>query len=221
MSRTSAHTPLPVLSAPLTLPLKARVYARQYAALYHFRLRRLAHANGRLRKRATQGWRLGSGAAEGTSKSKSKRKDDADDEGEGSAAGAHMLERLLDIRPGQMVAVCGVVYCNMRLKPDVLEDLTREVRATDGCACPVLELTLPGAAIPAAHAYADNVRRCCDRRGVPGGREWTGAACGRWRMACDARHRSVLPAGVFWGVRLRRLPLRHRVRRARHRDASR
>lgn len=142
MSRTSAHTPLPALSAPLTLPLKARVYARQYAALYHFRLRRLAHANGRLRKRAAQRWRLGSGAADdagagaSTSKSKSSSKSkgkddadaDADGQGEGPSAGAHMLERLLDIRPGQMVAVCGVVYCNMRLKPDVLEDLTREVR---------------------------------------------------------------------------------------------
>lgn len=36
-------------------------------------------------------------------------------------------QRILDIEQGRLVAVCGIVYCSMRLKPDVLEDLTREV----------------------------------------------------------------------------------------------
>lgn len=168
--RRDTFTPLAELNAPLELKLAGRNYTRQYAALYFLRLRKLKAASGRLRRLAREHWLLddpASASASGASKSSGKRK-----EAEGSRAGVQMVERVLDIRQGEMTGVCGTVYCSMRLKPDVLEDLTREVSALQASKC-ILEregeLTPCTAAIPAARAHATNVRRPRDRRVLLGG----------------------------------------------------
>ena len=41
--------------------------------------------------------------------------------------GPSHVERILDIRQGDICYIVGNIYCSMPLKPDVLEDLTREV----------------------------------------------------------------------------------------------
>lgn len=45
---------------------------------------------------------------------------------------AHPPCRVLDIDPSKLSLVIGTLYCEMKLKPNVLEDLAREVRVT-GC----------------------------------------------------------------------------------------
>lgn len=37
-------------------------------------------------------------------------------------------QRVLDIKPGSLCFVIGTVYMEMRLKPNILEELSREVR---------------------------------------------------------------------------------------------
>jgi hypothetical protein len=40
---------------------------------------------------------------------------------------ANYVKRILDVKQGQICFVIGTIYCSMHLKPDVLEELTREV----------------------------------------------------------------------------------------------
>ena len=37
-------------------------------------------------------------------------------------------QRVLDIKPGSLCFVIGTIYMEMRLKPNILEELSREVR---------------------------------------------------------------------------------------------
>jgi DNA polymerase delta subunit 2 len=46
---------------------------------------------------------------------------------------AHPPARVLDIDPSKISVVIGTLYCEMKLKPNVLEDLAREV-----CMCVVI-----------------------------------------------------------------------------------
>lgn len=38
------------------------------------------------------------------------------------------MERVLDVRQGELCWVAGTVYMDMPLKPNILDDLTKEVR---------------------------------------------------------------------------------------------
>lgn len=38
------------------------------------------------------------------------------------------MERVLDVRQGELCWVTGTVYMDLPLKPNILEDLTKEVR---------------------------------------------------------------------------------------------
>lgn len=114
----SQHDALTHLSEPLLVPLSSRRYNRQFATLYDYRLRRLKHPKGRLVKMATQQWTEGKGTTShlqlGSSEDKQKMK-------------ANYVKRILDVKQGQICFVIGTIYCSMHLKPDVLEELTREV----------------------------------------------------------------------------------------------
>jgi len=39
----------------------------------------------------------------------------------------HRVERVLDVRQGQLCWVAGTVYLDMPLKPDILDDISRDV----------------------------------------------------------------------------------------------
>lgn len=41
---------------------------------------------------------------------------------------ASFVERVLDVRQGQLCWVVGTVYMDMALKPNVLDDISKEVR---------------------------------------------------------------------------------------------
>lgn len=43
------------------------------------------------------------------------------------------MERVLDVRQGELCWVAGTVYMDMPLKPNILEDLTKEVSDQMGC----------------------------------------------------------------------------------------
>lgn len=129
MTRTAArYDALPALADPLVVPLSTRAYNRQYASLYDYRLRRLKHPKGRLLAKAQAKWAASSSssaASSGKGSGNSKKREIKEEEEEG--ADATYVKRILDVKQGQVVFVIGTVYVSMHLKPDVLEDLTREV----------------------------------------------------------------------------------------------
>lgn len=85
--------------------MPSRLYSRQYAALYDYRLRALRR--GRLLAKARAKW-----------------EEAQDAEGEEKP---RWTEKILDIKKGKVTYITGIVYREMKLKPDVLQDLTREV----------------------------------------------------------------------------------------------
>lgn len=144
---------LPDLSSPLVCPLGGRLYKAQFAPLYDFRLkvlRKKVLINAKTKWENADGLRLfqqASNAALSQGKGKERAGDSqADDdtqmdvdESQGEETGpassmsllheAHpkMVSRILDVEQGSICYIIGTVYCSMPLKPDVLEDLTREV----------------------------------------------------------------------------------------------
>ncbi|UZJ57503.1 hypothetical protein CBS101457_006823 [Exobasidium rhododendri] len=122
VQRTSSqYEPLHHLSDPFLVPLSSRRYNRQFSTLYDYRLRRLKHPKGRLVKRATEEWWEGKGATSALMMSSSQSSS------QGSVQiKANYVKRILDVKQGQICFVVGIIYCSMHLKPDVLEELTRE-----------------------------------------------------------------------------------------------
>lgn len=119
LERQTAHYDrLSHLSEPLLVPLASRKYNRQFSTLYDYRLRRLKHPKGRLVKMATEQWTEGKGTSKHLSLGSSDGKD---------RMKANYIKRILDVKQGQICFVIGTIYCSMHLKPDVLEELTREV----------------------------------------------------------------------------------------------
>lgn len=122
---TSLLSTPPSLLSQFSSPLPTRQYSRQYAALYDFRLRKLRRS--RLLQKAKERWEgtdsTAADAAGGVEGKKEKR----------VAAGIRNTPRILDVKKGEVTYVSGIVYVEMRLKPDVLSDLSREVSK---CALP-------------------------------------------------------------------------------------
>lgn len=118
---TPLETPAHLL-AQFTAPLASRLYSRQYAALYDFRLRKLRR--GRLLDKAKRKW---------------EEADRRSSENGASASGSSSSSatppkptytpRILDVKTGTVTYITGIIYVEMKLKPDVLQDLTREVRS--------------------------------------------------------------------------------------------
>ncbi|PWN20536.1 hypothetical protein BCV69DRAFT_282748 [Microstroma glucosiphilum] len=102
---TSSLCTPPSLLAQFTSPLPSRLYSRQYAALYDFRLRKLRR--GRLLAKAKAKWQ-------------------DTEESTGGQGKPTYTERILEVKRGKVTYITGIVYTEMRLKPDVLQDLTRE-----------------------------------------------------------------------------------------------
>lgn len=87
------------LSDPLRVPASERTYGRQFAQMYDYRL-------AVLRRRAREA-------------AMAQRPD--------TCVNATYIERLLDIPPRQMCMVVGTFYSAMQLKPDVLQDIARDL----------------------------------------------------------------------------------------------
>ncbi|KAL9940769.1 hypothetical protein V8E36_000257 [Tilletia maclaganii] len=166
LSRPSAgHNALPQLADRLLCPLGTRLYQRQYAALYDFRLRVLRK---RVEKRAAAKWadldaaervhtqlrsesqsqlNVNGEDEDGDDKMDDDIEDDTGDDNtragrlqratsqsstsalastsEALAPPKH-VKRILEINQGEVCYIIGTLYCAMPLKPDVLEDLSRE-----------------------------------------------------------------------------------------------
>lgn len=125
------------LASPLLVPPASRRYNLQYSALYDYRLRRLKHPKGRLLAAATKRWTDGvyeeeentvineesqTSTASTSSNAKSRKRGRREE----PLPTANYVKRILDVKQGKICFVIGTIYCSMHLKPDVLEELTRE-----------------------------------------------------------------------------------------------
>ncbi|PNS17774.1 DNA polymerase subunit delta-2 [Sphaceloma murrayae] len=95
--RPSTYTPLPTYH----LPTSSRTYTQQFSDLYFSRLALLKPATSSHAHETWSGFRLGKTAAQ-------------------------KVERVLDVRQGDLCYVVGTVFMEMPLKPNVLEDVGRE-----------------------------------------------------------------------------------------------
>ncbi|KAJ1025895.1 hypothetical protein NDA16_002521 [Ustilago loliicola] len=117
------------LSKAFLVPLGSRSYSKQYAQLYDYRL---AYLKKRILPRAKSRW-IDNFDAFSQSQSQPSSQLDSSDAGPSSAQGRvrmedppKLVDRILDVRQGEICYIVGNIYCAMPLKPDVLEDLTRE-----------------------------------------------------------------------------------------------
>lgn len=117
------------LSKAFLVPLGSRSYSKQYAQLYDYRL---AYLKKRILPRAKSRW-VDNFDAFSQSQSQPLSQLDSSDAGPSNGAARlsmdeppKFVDRILDVRQGDICYVVGNVYCAMPLKPDVLEDLTRE-----------------------------------------------------------------------------------------------
>jgi len=55
---------------------------------------------------------------------------------------AKKVDRVLDVRQGELCWVAGTVYMDMPLKPNILDDVSRDV--SDCTRCPALDMTFLG-----------------------------------------------------------------------------
>ncbi|KAF2141831.1 uncharacterized protein K452DRAFT_298492 [Aplosporella prunicola CBS 121167] len=99
---TRSNPPAYVPRDTFALPKGAdRHYAQQYADMYYARLSELKPV---LEERAMEAWA----------------------EFEISGQKARQVERVLDVRQGELSWVVGTVYCEMALKPNILDDIAKE-----------------------------------------------------------------------------------------------
>lgn len=98
--RTLAWDPLAPLRDPLVI--KERSYFQQYANIYHVRLVKLKK---RVMDRARERW---SGL-------------------EGFDVDPPYVEKVLDVKQGKLCWLIGTVYLDMPLKPNILNEITKEV----------------------------------------------------------------------------------------------
>ncbi len=116
------------LAKTFVVPLGSRSYSKQYAQLYDYRL---AYLKKRILPRAKARW-VDNFETFSQSQSQPSSQLDPSDAGPSSPRlrmqdPPKLVDRILDVRHGDICYVVGNVYCAMPLKPDVLEDLTREV----------------------------------------------------------------------------------------------
>lgn len=96
----SASTYKPLQSFTLD---KQRSYKQQYGDMYFLRLTKIKPAVDKVAEAAWTGTSIG------------------DEE-------AQRVERVLDVRQGELCYVTGTVYMEMPLKPNILEDVSKDVR---------------------------------------------------------------------------------------------
>ncbi len=118
------------LSSTFLVPLGSRSYSKQYAQLYDYRL---AFLKKRILPRAQSRW-IDNFDSFSQSQSQPSSQLDLSDAGPSNERERvrmdeppKFVDRILDVRQGDICYIVGNVYCAMPLKPDVLEDLTREV----------------------------------------------------------------------------------------------
>ncbi|TKY88537.1 hypothetical protein EX895_002525 [Sporisorium graminicola] len=136
IERQSVALPLDVASATelsksFLVPLGSRSYSKQYAQLYDYRL---AYLKKRILPRAKSRWVDNFDSFSQSQSQPLSQLDTSDADAGPSSANSRvrmqdppkLVDRILDVRQGDICYVVGNVYCAMPLKPDVLEDLTRE-----------------------------------------------------------------------------------------------
>ncbi|KAK2748325.1 hypothetical protein FQN57_000983 [Myotisia sp. PD_48] len=95
---SSAYNPLSTFRLP---PGGVRHYKQQYADMYFLRLARLKPVVAEIAKAAWDGYNL-------------------------AGERAQRVDRVLDVRQGQLSWVVGTVYMDLPLKPDILKDISQE-----------------------------------------------------------------------------------------------
>jgi hypothetical protein len=81
---------------------KEKHYQQQYADIYFLRLAKLKPAVEQIALEAWDGFQIGEEAAE-------------------------RVERVLDVRQGKLCWIAGTIYMDMPLKPNILDDLSKDV----------------------------------------------------------------------------------------------
>lgn len=84
---------------------KQRSYQQQYGDMYFLRLTKIKPAVDQVAEAAWSGTSIGGETAK-------------------------RVERVLDVRQGELCWVTGTVYMEMPLKPNILEDVSKDVRST-------------------------------------------------------------------------------------------
>lgn len=107
---TLSYDPLEPLRSTFIIPKGARSYKQQFANVYFLRLAKL---KPKVLAAAKAKWVQGAGGAMA---------------GKKVGQRPELVKRVLDVTPGKFCYIIGTVYCDMRLKPNVLEDLARDVR---------------------------------------------------------------------------------------------
>lgn len=96
----SNYVPLDSFALP-----KDRQYQQQFADIYFLRLAKIKPSVEQVASAAWEGTELGGETAK-------------------------KVDRVLDVRQGELCWVAGTVYMDMPLKPSVLEDVSKDVRAS-------------------------------------------------------------------------------------------
>lgn len=104
-----SYDPLDPLRSTFLVPKGRRSYQHQFANVYYLRLAKL---KSKVLESAKRKWTGEKGGIKGP---------------DGSRQKPQLVKRVLDVTPGRFCYIVGTVYCEMRLKPNVLEDLAREV----------------------------------------------------------------------------------------------
>lgn len=122
IDKPSAATPesierLPCEYKPLyTFDLeKDKQYRQQYGDMYFLRLAKLKPAAEKVAAEAWDGFEIGGEAAT-------------------------KVERVLDVRQGQLCWVTGTIYMDMALKPNILDDISKDVSTTTTGKCSQLTI---------------------------------------------------------------------------------
>lgn len=117
-----AFSSLPELASTFVLRAQTRNYNHQYANMYFARLVQLRAA---VQAEAERKWAKAAGASSSVpSRSLLELKSKPSFSSIGQPK---LVDRVLDVQQGQLCYILGTVYMDMPLKPNVLEDITKDV----------------------------------------------------------------------------------------------
>jgi DNA polymerase delta subunit 2 len=122
-----AYSPLPELASTFVLRAQMRNYNHQYANMYFARLVQLRAA---VQAEAERKWAKAAGPSCPPFLARACHKAERYPHSNRSAAAGQpkLVDRVLDVQQGQLCYILGTVYMDMPLKPNVLEDITKDVR---------------------------------------------------------------------------------------------
>lgn len=128
LTRASApYIPLPQLNDPFVLDdLATRNYKTQYANIYFTRLLQLRPVVSRV---AGERWKGFKGESQPCHRFSDGIENFGADENGIDTGNPKLLKRILNVERKQLCYIIGTIYMEMPLKPNILEDMGRDVRS--------------------------------------------------------------------------------------------